>query len=175
MPDVMNFDATGIAPRTVFDTIPAGWYRAWITDSEMKPTAKGGEYLQLVWEILDGEHKGRKVWDRLNVKNANAKAQEIAQESLSAICHAIGVMKISNTGQLHGKACLIKLEVKTGQPKKDVQGNVMKDEAGNVVMYDPSNEVKGYRAATAAPSPTVVSGAERSPALKDEDDSDLPF
>src|SRR4051794_10388841 len=103
MPDVLSFDASGVAPRSAFDIIPDGWYRAWITESEMKPTTKGGEYLQLVWEILDGEHKGRKVWDRLNLKNASQAAVDIAQQTLSAICHATGVMRIANTGQLHGK------------------------------------------------------------------------
>ena len=98
MPDAFGFDATEVEPRAALDVIPDGWYRAWITDSEMKANARGtGEYLQLVWTILDEEQKGRKIWDRLNVKNTNETAQEIARASLSAICHAIGVMRIQHT------------------------------------------------------------------------------
>lgn len=131
MPANLNFDASGVAPQSGFDPLPAGKYRAHITDSEVKPTKNNsGQYLQLTWEILDeGAFKGRKVFDRLNIVNANATAQEIAQRQLSAICHCTGQMKLSNSQQLHHIPVVLTLKVK--------------QDAG----YEPRNEVSKYEPA----------------------------
>lgn len=155
------FDATAVEPSKPFDVIPAGWYRAFITGSEVKPTAAGnGRYIEFTWKILDGEHEGRVIWDRLNVVNENAQAKEIAERALSAICHATGVLKMQFTDQLHFKPCLIKLTVKK--------------QSG----YEDKNEVRGYKGADAnGPPNTPVNRAPERAAtdvLKDDDD-DLPF
>lgn len=158
MADALTFDATAVEPsKPRGDVIPNGKYRAHVTDSEIKPTTNGtGKYLLLVWEVLDGEYKGAKLFDRLNIVNANATAQEIAQRALSAVCHAVDVLKLTNSGQLHHKPAIIKVKVKAGDPKKDAQGNVLKDEHGNVQYYDPSNEVQGYEKVNGAPTPTAA-------------------
>ncbi|MFU8817400.1 MAG: DUF669 domain-containing protein, partial [Pseudomonadales bacterium] len=58
----LNFDATNIPTESGFEPIPAGDYVAFIEESEIKPTQAGtGFYLQLVWQVLDGEQKGRKI------------------------------------------------------------------------------------------------------------------
>ena len=60
-------------PPREFEPIPAGKYLAMITESEMKPTKSGsGSYLQLTFQILEGEYKGRFLWARLNLNNPNA-------------------------------------------------------------------------------------------------------
>ncbi len=62
----------------------------------MKATKAGnGEMLQLEYTVLDGEFKNRKIWDRLCLRHPNHMAVEIAEANLSAICHAVGVMKLS--------------------------------------------------------------------------------
>jgi hypothetical protein len=98
----INFNANDVPPQTPFEPVPNGKYRAHIVDSEVKPTKDGrGKYLQLEWEILDGEYKGRKIWDRLNIVNPSETSQKIGQAQLSAVCHATGVLKLGNSGQLH--------------------------------------------------------------------------
>ncbi|MCG8394757.1 MAG: DUF669 domain-containing protein [Pseudomonadales bacterium] len=104
-----------------------------ITSSEMKPTKdNAGAYLELVFTVMDGEHQGRKVWERLNVQNNNAQAVEIAQKQLSAICHCVGVFQVSDTSQLHNIPLQVKIAVQNGQDGskqnaikgyKDMQGN----------------------------------------------------
>lgn len=98
-----QFDPNAVEPQQDFEPIPAGEYPAIITDSDMKPTKSGnGQYLELTHQITDGPLKGRLVWARLNLDNPNAKAVEIAQRSLSSICHACGVTKqINDSQQLH--------------------------------------------------------------------------
>lgn len=122
-----QFDASQVKPQEGFDPIPAGWYHARIIESEAKPTKSGdGGYIELTLEIIDGAHAGRKVFDRLNLWNANPTAVEIAQRRLSAYCWGAGVMLIQDTQQLHGFPLNIKVSIredKTGQ-------------------YEPSNEVK---------------------------------
>lgn len=129
----LNFDANTVDPNQAYDPVPAGWYNVQVTDSEMKPTSNGaGAYLQLEMTVLDGEFKGRKLFDRLNLQNQNPVAVEIAYKTLSAICHATGVIQVQDSGQLHG----IPMEAKVTVRAADGQ-------------YDASNEVKGYRASGA--------------------------
>lgn len=139
----LNFDATSVDPTSPFAPLPAGSYRAHVTASEVKPTKNGaGQYLQLEFTVLDGAFKGRKFWERLNIQNPNQTAQEIAQRTLSAICHATGVLKLTNSQQLHGIPVTVKLTVK--------------QDAGR----DPQNEVKGYeKAEGGAPATAATTSA----------------
>lgn len=128
----INFDATTVAPNASFDPLPAGWYNANITGSEMKPTKDGsGAYIQLELTVLDGQFANRKVFDRLNVQNSSQVAQEIAYATLSSICHATGVIQVQDTSQLHGIPIEVKLSVQAA--------------SGD---YEASNKVKGYRASS---------------------------
>ena len=147
----LNFDANTVDPQSSFDPLPAGWYKAMITESEMKPTRNGnGHYLQLTFQVLDGEHAGRIVWDRLNLANPNQVAVEIAQQTLSAICHAVGQLTVKDSAELHNKPMQIKLKVVPATAE-----------------YDAKNEISGYKAvdgapaavATAAPSVTQPAAA----------------
>lgn len=129
----LNFDASTVDPRSTFEPIPNGTYRMHITSSEVKATKDTkGRYLQLVLTVLDGDYKGRQVWERLNIVNSNPTAQDIAQRQLSAICHATGVMKLANSSQLHHIPMLVTV--------------VVKQSPG----YDPQNEVKKYEPDPAA-------------------------
>ena len=100
----LNFDSTTVEPYTQeeFSPLPNGEYVAEITESGMKQAkGNGKDYVELVFTITSGEYKGRKVWTRLNLYNENPIAVSIAKGTLSAICRAIGVPKITNTQQLH--------------------------------------------------------------------------
>lgn len=123
----LEFDSTNIEPSAPLDPVPAGKYPCRITASEIKVTKNGaGRYLQLTLDIADGEYKNRKLFDRLNLWNSNVQAQEIAQKTLSAICHAVGILKVRNHEELRGKALLVKATTR------------------NDPQYGESNEVKGY-------------------------------
>jgi hypothetical protein len=107
-----EFDATQVEPSAPLEPVPPGEYVMQITDSEMKPTKKeDGQYLQLALEITEGDYKGRKVFERLNLDNPNQTAVEIAHKTLSAICHAVGVMKVRDSSQLHYKKMLVRVDV----------------------------------------------------------------
>jgi hypothetical protein len=111
------FDASGIEPTTAYEVLPAGKYRAQLVESEMRVTRNGmGQFLWLMLDILDGHHQGRKVFDQLNLVNPNPTTVEIAQRTLSAICHATGKMQVSDSEELHLIPMTIQVTVK---PPKD--------------------------------------------------------
>ena len=126
MAAILNFDATTVAPDTGGgDPVPAGWYNVMIDESEMKPTkAEGGLRLSLRFTIMDGQYANRKVFTGLNLKNANPVAQEIAYKQLSAICHAVGVMQVQDSQQLHGRPLKIKVKVKAAQGDYEASNDI---------------------------------------------------
>ena len=144
MANLGNFDATQVQPNQPFEVIPGGKYPVQIVASEMRPTKDGsGQYLWLEEEIIDGEFKGRKLWDRLNLSNHNAQAVEIAERALSAICHAVGELHVADSEQLHFKPMVATVRVR---PARD--------------QYEASNEIRGYEPMSGAAPVTVTPGAK---------------
>lgn len=145
---ILNFNANEVEPSVGFEAIPAGKYQAVIVASDMKTNRAGdGEYLQLEFEIIEGEYKNRKLWTRLNLDNKNSDTVRIARADLSAICHAVGVIQPRDSADLHNLPLII-----TVKCRKNPDGDIY-------------NEIKGYAAkesasvnattpsATAAPTP----------------------
>jgi hypothetical protein len=142
MANLNGFDANQVEPTGDFEPVPPGKYLAVITDSEMNPTKSGtGSYLQLTFEIIDGPHKGRLLWARLNLDNPNATAVAIARAELSAICRAVGVMAPKDSVELHNLPLVIHVKCK----KRDDTGEI-------------GNEVKGYSPKAALTEPAVKPG-----------------
>lgn len=124
-----SFNAASVAPDVSRELLPAGTYNARIIESDVKPLKSGnGDGLALTFEVLDGPHAKRRLWASLNVRHSNPTAQGIAQQQLSSICHAVGVMNLAETSQLHNKPLKIRVKIR-------------KDDA-----YGDKNEVSGYEA-----------------------------
>lgn len=140
----IGFNAANVEPATPMDVLPAGKYLCMAIASELKPTKSGGgEYLQITFEVLDGTYKGRKIFERLNIRNSNKTAEDIAQRALSALCHAVGVIELDDSDQLHDKPVVL-----------DVAIDPAKGE------YSASNRVKGYTASGgSAPAPAARAAA----------------
>jgi hypothetical protein len=137
-----SFDATSVEPTTAQELLPAGKYRAQIVESEMRVTKNGmGQFLWLMLDILEGEHKGRKIFDQLNLVNPNPTTVEIAQRTLSAICHATGKMHVSDSEELHLIPMTIQVKVR---PPKNGYGE------SNAVAYLPPDRAAAARAAKPA-------------------------
>lgn len=138
-----GFNANEVDPNVAFEPLPAGDYIAAVVASEMKPTKNGnGEYLQLEIEVLDGPHKGRKVWDRLMLKHTNSQTVAIARSTLSALCRSVGVMQPKDSAELHNLPVLVRVACK----KREDTGEI-------------ANVVKGYkRKGPACPVPAAPGG-----------------
>lgn len=144
----LNFDATTVEPSTVsFDALPAGEYLAVITESVEKPTKAGtGSYLQLNLQVVDGPHKNRMLFDRLNLNNPNPTAVNIARETLSSICRAVGVMQPGDSAELHNRPMRVRVSVR------------------NDPEYGTSNEIKGYMPASTTPLTQAPQAPAQQPA-----------
>jgi hypothetical protein len=119
-----------------FAAIPSGEYTAQIVDSDMKPTKKNdGEFLELEYDVMDGEFKGRKLWARLNLKSPNVQAQEIANRQFASIREATGVANPRDSQELHYKPHVIRVEfIPAGTTQKN----------GYTTTRD-GNEVKAWK------------------------------
>lgn len=126
---LLNFDASKIEVNDSYDVIPDNTIvNAVITSSEWKETKdKTGGYLALKYEIIDGNYKGRLIFENINLQNSNDKAVKIAQETLAKICNAIGKVTVQNSEELHNIPMSLKLGVNPSQNG-----------------YEPSNKIKSY-------------------------------
>jgi hypothetical protein len=109
----INFSVTDAPQQTSGnEPKPAGTYVMQVVNSDMRNTKSGsGQYLWLEFDILDGPARG-KYWDRLNIINDNAKAVEIANRQLAAICHALGFAALDDSEKLHFKPLRVQLKVR---------------------------------------------------------------
>ncbi len=131
-----NFDASTApapsAPRE-YGPLPAGNYTMIISSTAIKATkANTGEYLEAVMEVVEGEHAGRKHWERFNVSNPNKQAEDMARAALGDLCAALGLAVIDDTDQLCDQMFVARIEIDR------------KDSARNRIM--------GYKRAGAAPA-----------------------
>lgn len=95
-----------------FSAIPAGEYVGQIVKSEFKDTkAKTGKYLNLQIKILEGEYKGRIIFELLNLINPNPVAVEIANKALNSICVACGLVGVEDSDELHGIPMGLKVKI----------------------------------------------------------------
>lgn len=130
-----SFNASESEKLGSFTAIPAGTYLAQIIKSELKPTKTGdGSYLQLVYQILEGDHVNRQIFARLNLQNANVQTVEIAQKTLATIAECCGVDIVEDSEQLHNIPMYINVVVKPQQ-----------------AQYPEQNDIKGF-------SPYVAGG-----------------
>lgn len=104
-----------------FDPLPPGWYTATITSGDIKSTKAGnGSYIALRFDIVGPTHQGRVVFGNLNIRNPNAKAEEIGRSQLGDICLAIGVTGVvTDTDQLIGGSLQIKLDIEKSEQYGD--------------------------------------------------------
>ena len=121
-----QFNARQVAPSTgIGDPLPTGYYIVAVTKSELKPTKDGtGQMIAMEFTVLDGEHKGRKVFTNFNIQNQNAKTVEIAFKDFSALCHATGVMDVQQTEQLHNIPLKIRVKVRPADGQYEASNDI---------------------------------------------------
>jgi hypothetical protein len=133
----MNLDDVP-APEAL-GAVPAGWYTCKVSDSQTTVSRAGHEMLVVELTIHEGEHAGRKLWDRLNLWHPDPKVSEIAARSLKALAVAAGRPNLQETEEIHEQLVEVKVAVRD-------------DQSG---QYEPSNAVRSYRAASNVAKPPV--------------------
>jgi hypothetical protein len=132
----MNFNASAVELPEQADSgnyvskydqpIPEGEYLAEVVETDIRATKKGnGHYTLVKWEVAEGDHIGRWLFEYHNHDNPNEKAVEIAARNLKKICNAFGIDGFDDTDELMGKRAILSV----GIDKKDNTRNNVYDYA----------------------------------------------
>lgn len=138
MANLNGFNANEVEPVNEFEPLPEGNYIAVVAASEFKESKKQtGQYLELQFQVIEGEYKGRQVWARLCLYHPKELTAKIANNHLADICRAVGVTTPRDSAELHNLPLEITVKVK----KRTDNGEL-------------TNEIKKYAA-----RPSAVSAA----------------
>lgn len=149
MANMEGFDAETV-PEREFKLIPNGKYNAVISSSSEEKTAgSGGTYFSFKLLIIDGEHKGRVLFDNVNMgyishEKTEDEVKEIiamARATMASICKAVGKPRPKDTRELHNIPLVIEIG---NRMRKDT-----KEPANNIKKYLPAS---GATAVATAPA-----------------------
>lgn len=163
-----TFDASEVE-ISEYELLAEGDYTLQITDSEMKPVRNDGLQLVFTMQVVGGVSDGKVLYERLNIKNANAKAVEISFQTLAKIVQACGLTKVNDSSELHGKKFVGHVTIKKGEGTYMKDGVEKQSSDQNVIKkYLPVSGVAAAVApkATQASAPTADTGAKKMPWAK---------
>jgi hypothetical protein len=110
------FDSTSVPPAEDFPVLPPGDYPVLIESAEVKATkSKDGAYVKVKMSVVDGQFKGRELFDNINIHNPNQQCVEIGLRSLAALGQSVGLRHVADTDQLANKVCVAHVKVKDNQ------------------------------------------------------------
>lgn len=136
-----------------FEPLPEGVYVLIIEASEMKPTKAGtGTGINMKFQVVDGEHKGRTFFKWVNYTNANETAQKIGRAELAMLCRAVNVPQPKDTMDLHNIPFAAKVVVTPAEGKYPA-GNELKKAVAKSAIAE----------LTGAPAPAAQAGKGGAP------------
>ncbi len=113
MADLGNFNANEHEDMVDFDILPQGWYMVAITKDEQRDCKDGqSKGLNLEMTVLDGNFKGRKVFNWLNLWHVKQKVKAISEREFATICRAVNIINPRNSEQLQNVPFGIELKHK---------------------------------------------------------------
>lgn len=132
------------------DLIPVGIYAAQVIETCVaQPKSGDGHHIELTWQITEGEHEGRYVWQRITFLHSNAQAVRIGRKLFKDLCIATGISEqVSDVGVFKFIPCDIRVGIET-----DKQGT-----------YPDKNKVLGIWPLGQAPRPKATAVAPKKPA-----------
>lgn len=162
-----TFNARSVEPdQGRVGAVPKGWYPSMVKSTEIKLTNGGdGAYILVSAQILAGPHKDAMWFVQFNIKNASEKALEIAQKQLSALCHAVNVLDMTDTDQLKNIPFFVRL--KFVDAEKNPDGTVKYDEKNEPTAFRNQSDqaaIEAFKAQGAAASGPKASVAPPAPA-----------
>ncbi len=111
--DVAIFLAQLPEAKAAFEVIPEGWYQAFVSGAELRPTKDGaGKYIFFTFKIAGPTHAGRLIISIVNIENKSVAAEEIGRATLGKIMRVCGLESITDTDELIGAPVSIKLKIK---------------------------------------------------------------
>jgi hypothetical protein len=165
--DTANFDASKVEPNTAFKPFPPGDYAALIKVAGEGPTKNRKGTIGTIEYVIvaEGPAKGRRITQRINLRNENPKAVEIGQGELSALCRAVGIIRPRSWSEFTGKLVVIKVVME----KRDDAGHEgeLSNKFGGIVLKEGATAgAPGAPVAApiAGPAPWAAPAAPATPA-----------
>jgi Protein of unknown function (DUF669) len=161
------------AHKGTLECIPPNWYQAQIIESEVRDALNGnGDYLLAVFEILDGEHRGRRIYQNITLHNQSQQAVEIGQRLLTDIYTAIG-----HTGPTKDIRVLLFKPVKARVGINRDKDGVYPDRNCVTSVRPPDYQPKRGRGAAPSPTPVMSPGVtpQQGPATPTTPTSSAPW
>jgi hypothetical protein len=121
-PSFANLDMQGVSAVDNFSPLPRAEYPVIISGHEIKQNKAGtGHYLNLTLDIIEGNGKGRKVFDLLNLWHPGETASQIAKESLAQILVALDITGgiPENPAELYNKPMIVRLGIEVSEQYGD--------------------------------------------------------
>ena len=139
-----NFDARQFEPSAGIEVWPAGKHPVIITASEEKPIKgdKPGFFWQFTLKCIDGPMRDKIAILRVNHKNANQQAMDIAHRTMSAICYVTGVLQFNHPNMLHNIPFIVEAIVQKSD-KIDADGNPVRG-ADSKIEQREQNEFRSF-------------------------------
>ncbi len=112
MPEI-TFNPNDI-PASDYTPLPGGWYLVAALSSQLKNNKKGtGEYLEFCFQVLEGLHKGRRVYGRFTWSHTTSpQAVEIGHRQFAELCVACGLKgELTKTEELHSIPVKVEITV----------------------------------------------------------------
>jgi len=128
---ILNFNVNEVEKReNSYELLPAGWYTAQVTESEIVPLNSGnGDALKLTFEVLSDGYRNRKLWTRFNIRHNIPDTERYAKQQLRELCESVGLVSLQDSNLLHYKPVQVRVKIR-------------KDETGR---YEDQNEIAGYK------------------------------
>jgi hypothetical protein len=157
-----------------FEPLPPGKYRAEIFTAECGRTNNGrGVRVSLTWQVIDGPHAERMVFQHILIEHDSEKAQKIGRGMFKDVCACCGITEpVTDLEVLYFKPCAISVRI-----EKDSNGQY--PDKNKVVRVDPVGVLASpqqVQAKQQADALRVASKAEPSFKATGEDmDDQIPF
>lgn len=122
--DLTGFDAEKAAnEKSGFDVLPQGEYVVQVVESTRKE--KDGDItIVLKLLVMEGQYKGRYVWDTIGIQHTSEKWVAACRRRLGQAMMAFGITKPRDTEEIHFKSMLASVTVReddSGQVRNNVK------------------------------------------------------
>src|SRR5215831_5714919 len=145
-----------------FDVVPIGTYAAQVVDACVaQPKSGDGHYVGLTWQITEGEHEGRYVWQRITFLHSSAQATTIGRRQFKDLCVATGIAEqVTDVEVFKFVPCTIKVGI-----ERDKQGVYPdKNRVSRILPLEQSAKAPVATETKSAPQPAPADAAKASPA-----------
>ena len=99
-----------------YGILPPGVYHVRIVDDAMRVAHNGTQYLNLRYDVVEGPHTHRCLFDGLHFWNPNEAARRLAQQKLKSIALAVRLPNpdvVQDSAELLQREMLVSVRIKT--------------------------------------------------------------